>query len=235
MVFWATVDVSSSDSSNATGPTRTVVLFDKEVASLGQNPRWRDGPTHGYVVPIKHAKGIRVWEAFEGQQLLEFPHVGRMTDFLVVGGSLEGRYWFTIRRQRVYVHKLMEITFFECGIECVAIIINTHRTDGQELCGMLRVYICTHSWERKGACGGDWPGTEPKHERWRGVRFWMVSCSTDNIRPWWKLEMKFLSSDSSEALNPPNVACLVKTKKKKGGGNEAPHWVHTLGSRLIGC
>ena len=67
-------------------------LFDKEVASLGQNPRWRDGPTHGRVVPVKHAKGIRVREAFEGQQLLELPRVGRVTDFLVVGGSLESRY-----------------------------------------------------------------------------------------------------------------------------------------------
>jgi len=58
------------------------------------------------VVPVKHAKGIRDREAFEGQRLANFPRAGRMTGFLVVGGLWKGGCYFgdarsTIRKVRV--------------------------------------------------------------------------------------------------------------------------------------
>jgi len=49
--------------------------------------------------------------------------------------------------------------FFECGIECDAVIIDTHhRIDEQQFCGMLWIYA--QSWEREEACGSDGQGTD---------------------------------------------------------------------------
>ena len=96
------IDVSSSGSSNATGSARTVVLLEKELVSLGKNPR----RGNSRIVPVKHAKGIRDREAFEGQRLASFPRAGRMTGFLVVCGLWKGGCYFwdtgsTVRKMRV--------------------------------------------------------------------------------------------------------------------------------------